>query len=184
LLRTVWRRPLSRSARALNAITPEALLSHVKVVSYDEFDGRAPATPGEQQSLDCIIGDAGFPLTAQDCRVTSSQPKAAITVPDSPIVFAGYGIVTPEYKWDDYEDVKGNAVALLPGDPPISNPADPTKLDPKIFLAAKLSFHGRLRSPYKPAARAGLLPRGDMRTVEIRHDRAVPKNLESPMTTG
>ena len=172
-------------ARALNAITPEGILKHIRVLASDEFEGRAPGTPGEQKSLDYIIGqckalklspgnpngtwlepvalwgivagggeitvksgDADFPLTAQDYRVSSSQPKASITVADSPIVFVGYGIVAPEYKWDDYKgiDVKGKAVVILAGDPPIPDPADATKLDPKMFLGAELSFYGRAGS--------------------------------------
>ena len=67
---------------------------------------------------------------------------------DAPIVFAGYGIVAPEYKWDDYKDmdVKGKAVVILSGDPPIPDPADSTKLDPKMFLGPELSFYGRAAS--------------------------------------
>ena len=172
-------------ARALQAITPEGILKHIRVLASDEFEGRAPATPGEKKSLDYIIGqckalklkpgnpngawlepvalwgitagggevtvkagDADFPLTAEDYRVGSSQPKASIDVPESPIVFAGYGIVAPEYKWDDYKgiDVKGKAVVILSGDPPIPDPADPAKLDPKMFLGAELSFYGRAGS--------------------------------------
>src|SRR5579864_2316507 len=167
-------------ARALNAITPEGILKHIRVLASDEFEGRAPATPGEQKSLDYIIGQckalkltpgmpdggwlqpvalwgitagggeinvksngADFPLTAQDYRVTSSQPKASIEIPESPLVFVGYGIVAPEYKWDDYKgvDVKGRAVVILSGDPPIPDPADPSKLDPKMFLGPELSFY-------------------------------------------
>jgi Zn-dependent M28 family amino/carboxypeptidase len=172
-------------ARALNAITPEGILKHIRVLASDEFEGRAPATPGEQKSLAYIIaqckalklapgnpngewlqpvalwgitagggeitvksGGMDFPLTAQDYRASSSQPKASITVPDSPIVFAGYGIVAPEYQWDDYKgiDVKGKAVVILSGDPPIPDPADATKLDPKMFLGPELSFYGRAGS--------------------------------------
>jgi Zn-dependent M28 family amino/carboxypeptidase len=172
-------------ARALNAIRPEGILKHIRVLSSDEFEGRAPATPGEQKSVDYIIGQckalklapgnpnggwlqpvalwgitAGggeitlksggmdFPLTAQDYRASSPQPKASIAVPDSPIVFAGYGIVAPEYQWDDYKgiDVKGKAVVILSGDPPIPDPADATKLDPKMFLGPELSFYGRAGS--------------------------------------
>ena len=90
-------------------------------------------------------GAADFPLTADDYRVTSSQPKASITVADSPIVFVGYGIVAPEYKWDDYKgiDVKGKAVVILSGDPPVPDPLDPSKLDPKMFLGPELSIYGR-----------------------------------------
>jgi Zn-dependent M28 family amino/carboxypeptidase len=172
-------------ARALNAITPEGILKHIRVLASDEFEGRGPATPGERKSLDYIVAqckalklapgnpdggwlqpvtlwgitgdggeitvksnDADFPLTAQDYRVTSSQPKASIDVPDSPIVFAGYGIVAPEYKWDDYKgiDVKGKAVMILGGDPPVPDPADPSKLDPKMFLGPELSYYGRAGS--------------------------------------
>ncbi len=172
-------------ARALNAITPEGILKHIQVLASDEFEGRAPATPGEQKSLDYIIaqckamklapgtpngewlqpvalweitagggeisvksGEADFPLTAQDYRVSSAQPQASIDVPDSPIVFAGYGVVAPEYKWDDYKgmDVKGKAVVILSGDPPVPDPADLEKLDPKMFLGPELSFYGRAGS--------------------------------------
>jgi len=168
--------------QALKAITPEGILRHIKVLASDEFDGRAPATPGEQKSLEYIIreckalklqpgnpdgtwlesvklwgitagggeitvksGGSDFPLTAQDYRVTSSQPKASIEVAEVPIVFVGYGVVAPEYKWDDYKnvDVKGKAVMILAGDPPVPDPADPSKLDPKMFLGPELSFHGR-----------------------------------------
>ncbi len=172
-------------ARALSAITAEEILKHIRVLASDEFDGRAPATPGEQKSIDYIIGqckalklapgnpdgtwvqkvalwgitagggeitiksgDANFSLTPQDYRVSSSQPNASINVANSQIVFVGYGIVAPEYKWDDYKgvDVKGKAVVILSGDPPVPDPSDPTKLDPKMFLGPELSFYGRAGS--------------------------------------
>jgi Zn-dependent M28 family amino/carboxypeptidase len=169
-------------ARALNAITPQGILKHIKVLASDEFEGRAPGTAGEKKSLDYIIeqckilklkpgtpdgkwlepvalwgittgggdirikaGDATLPLTEQDYRVSSSQPKAGLDIPDSPIVFVGYGIVAPEYQWDDYKrtDVKGKVVMLIGGDPPLPDPNDPAKLDPKMFLGPELSFYGR-----------------------------------------
>ena len=169
-------------ARAWNAITAEGLLKHIRVLASDEFEGRAPATPGEQKTVNYLVsscramklspgspdgtyiqkvalwgitagggeisiesGGAPFPLTAQDYRVSSSQPKSSIEIPESPIVFAGYGIVAPEYAWDDYKslDVQGKAVVILAGDPPIPDPHDPSKLDPKMFLGAELSFYGR-----------------------------------------
>jgi Zn-dependent M28 family amino/carboxypeptidase len=181
-------------ARAWNAITPEGLLKHIRILASDEFEGRAPATAGEEKTVDYLIkaaramklspgnpdgtfiqkvalwgitggggeiaiqsADAPFPLTAQDYRVTSSQPKASIEIPESPIVFAGYGIVAPEYGWDDYKglDVKGKAVVILAGDPPIPDPNDPSKLDPKMFLGPELSFYGRPGSKADLAHRRG-----------------------------
>jgi len=73
------------------------------------------------------------------------------------MVFAGYGIVAPEYGWDDYKglNVKGKAVVILGGDPPIPDPNDPSKLDPKMFLGPELSFYGRPGSKADLAHRRG-----------------------------
>ncbi len=92
------------------------------------------------------VGNTAFPLTAGvDYRVTSTQPKTSIDVAGTPVVFAGYGIVAPEYQWDDYKglDVKGKAVLILAGDPPLTDPKDPSKLDPAMFLGPELSYYGR-----------------------------------------
>jgi Zn-dependent M28 family amino/carboxypeptidase len=169
-------------ARAWNAITPEGLLKHIRILASDEFEGRAPASVGEQKTIDYLVttcramklrpgnphgsylqkvalwgitpgeskisiksGDSDFPLAAGDYRVSSSEPKPEIDIPESQIVFVGYGIIAPEYNWDDYKglDVKGKAVMLLGGDPPVPDPNDPSKLDPKMFLGPELSFYGR-----------------------------------------
>lgn len=181
-------------AAALKAITPEGLLRHIRVLSSDEFEGRAPATAGEKKSLDYLIaqaremklepgtpdggwlqpvalwgitnagskititsGGADFPLADTDYRATSTQPKAVVAIPDSGIVFAGYGIVAPEYQWDDYKglDVHGKAVVILGGDPPIPDPSDPAKLDPKMFRGDELSWFGRPGSKAEMAYQRG-----------------------------
>ena len=94
-------------------------------------------------------GDKDFPLTAQDYRVTSSQPKAAIDVVDSLIVFVGYGVVAPEYKWDDYKgvDLKGK-VALVFVNEPASD-------DPKFFKGKALTYYGRWTYKFEETARRG-----------------------------
>jgi len=181
-------------ATAWSAITPENLLRHIRILSSDEFEGRAPASLGEKKTIDYLItacramhlapgnpdgtyvqkvalwgitpgetklsiknGPADFPLAPADYRVSSSQPKPVIDIPASQIVFAGYGIVAPEYNWDDYKglDVKGKAVVILSGDPPVPDPADPSKLDPKMFLGPELSFYGRPGSKADLAHRRG-----------------------------
>jgi Zn-dependent M28 family amino/carboxypeptidase len=179
---------------AWNAITTETLLKHIRILSSDEFEGRAPATPGEQKTVDYLVnacramklapgnpdgtylqkvalwgitpidsklsikaGGVEFPLAPEDARISSQQPKSSITVPESAIVFAGYGVVAPEYGWDDYKglDVKGKAVVILAGDPPVADPRDPTKLDEKMFLGPELSFYGRPGSKADLAHRLG-----------------------------
>jgi Zn-dependent M28 family amino/carboxypeptidase len=181
-------------ARAWNAITTDALLKHIRALSSDEFEGRAPATPGEQKTVDYLVnacramklmpgnpdgtylqkvalwgitpvdsklsiqvGGQELALSADDARISSQQPKATIAIPESTIVFAGYGVVAPEYGWDDYKglDVKGKAVVILAGDPPVADPHDPTKLDEKMFLGPELSFYGRPGSKADLAHRRG-----------------------------
>ena len=49
-------------------------------------------------------------------RITQSSE---VKVTNSPLVFVGYGVVAPEYGWNDYAgvDVKGKTVVILVNDP-------------------------------------------------------------------
>ena len=61
-----------------------------------------------------------------------------VEVPESDVVFVGYGVVAPEYGWDDFKgvDVRGKTVVMLVNDPPVPDPTDPAKLDPTMFRGA------------------------------------------------
>jgi hypothetical protein len=91
-----------------------------------------------------------FRGTGRDIALTA--PEAFIAWPgldelpvelrEVPVVFAGYGIVAPEYGWDDYGgvDVRGALVLLLPGDPPLGDGRrfEGTKVSPYAARASKL----------------------------------------------
>ncbi len=49
-------------------------------------------------------------------------PSAALD--NSELVFVGYGVVAPEFNWDDYKgmDVKGKTLVMLVNDPPVADP--------------------------------------------------------------
>ena len=49
----------------------------------------------------------------------SERVETSVSLEDSELVFAGYGIVAPEYDWNDYEglDVTGKTVLVLVNDP-------------------------------------------------------------------
>src|SRR5438105_6055895 len=127
---------------ALEAITPDGLLAHIKVLASDEFEGRAPGTKGEELSVKYIadqfkkIGlkpgnpdgtymqevalagirseprmsftvankttDLKYP---DDFVASSARLQSEIKIDKSDVVFVGYGIVAPEYGWNDYKDV-------------------------------------------------------------------------------
>ena len=78
----------------------------------------------------------------------SEQPRIDI---NAPVVFVGYGIVAPEYKWNDYEgvDVKGKVVMVMVNDPPA--PA----AEPTLFTGKALTYYGRWIYKYEEAARQG-----------------------------
>lgn len=103
------------------------------------------------------------PLVAgKDYVAWSFMPVPKVDVQSS-IVFAGYGVVAPEYHWDDYAgaDVRGKTVVVLSGDPPVADPNDPTKLDEHAFLGRALTVYGRtgtkLETAYKHGAAAVIL---------------------------
>jgi Zn-dependent M28 family amino/carboxypeptidase len=179
---------------ALEAITPDGLLAHIKVLASDEFEGRAPGSKGEELSVKYIIdqfkniglkpgnpdgtytqevplagikseprmsfvvGDKTMDLKNQDDFVASSarlQPE--IKIEKSDLVFAGYGVVAPEYGWDDYKnvDVKGKTLLMLIGDPPVRDAKDPSKLDGQMFKGNAMTYYGRWTYKYEIAARKG-----------------------------
>ena len=179
---------------ALEAITPDGLLAHIKVLASDEFEGRAPGTKGEELSVKYIsdqfkkigltpgnpdgtyvqevplagitseprmsftIGDKTIDLKYPDDFVASSarlQPE--IKVDKSDVIFVGYGIVAPEYGWDDYKDVdvRGKTLLMLIGDPPIPDSKDRSKLDEKMFKGKAMTYYGRWTYKYEIAAQKG-----------------------------
>jgi len=70
---------------------------------------------------------------------------------DSDLVFAGYGIVAPEYRWNDYEglDVRGKTVVVLVNDPGYAT------RDPELFMGREMTYYGRWTYKYEEAARQG-----------------------------
>ena len=54
-----------------------------------------------------------------DYVALSRQVTESIVITDSELVFAGFGVVAPEYNWNDYEelDVTGKTVVVLVNDP-------------------------------------------------------------------
>src|SRR6266480_5113828 len=75
----------------------------------------------------------------------------------SELVFVGYGVVAPEFNWDDYKgvDVKGKTIVMLVNDPPVPDPANPRELDPKVFGGKAMTYYGRWTYKYEIAAQKG-----------------------------
>lgn len=75
----------------------------------------------------------------------------SLKLEDSELVFVGYGIVAPEYNWNDYEglDVEGKTVVMLVNDPGYATH------DPELFTSKKMTYYGRWTYKFEEAARQG-----------------------------
>ena len=93
-------------------------------------------------SYDLKFGDD---YTVNNRRLTESVDINA------PIVFVGYGVVAPEFGWNDYAgiDVKDKVVLCIVGDPPSD--------DPKFFGGKALTYYGRWTYKFEEAARHGAI---------------------------
>ena len=180
--------------QALAAIDEAGLLAHIKVLGSDKFEGRAPGSQGEEESVNYIteqfkrlglvpgnpdgtytqevplagilglptgtftVGEKKMELHSPDEFVAFTQRiTPEVEVRDSDIVFVGYGIVAPEYGWDDFKgvDVKGKTLVFLINDPPLPDPNDPSKLDDKMFKGKAMTYYGRWSYKYEVAAEKG-----------------------------
>ncbi|MBU1310795.1 MAG: M28 family peptidase [Gammaproteobacteria bacterium] len=182
-----------QSAAAQNELTltevNPRLGEYIKTLASDEFQGRAPATKGEELTvaylednfrrigLKPIDGDSykqpvslvqidpvqvsamtltGDKLPAQfnyrdDMTAWTTQVTEQVDVVDSEMVFVGYGIVAPEYNWNDYEglDVKGKTVVMFVNDPGFATQ------DPALFNGNAMTYYGRWTYKFEEAARQG-----------------------------
>jgi len=179
---------------AESGISSQRLLNHVRVLASDEFEGRAPGTPGEEKTVSYLIeqfralglqpgnpdgtyvqkvplvGITGEPagsyrvgdqwtnfVLPRDCVLWSRRFVPEVKVTDSELVFVGYGVVAPEYGWDDFKgvDVRGKTIVMLVGDPPVPDPNDPSKLDERMFKGHAMTYYGRWTYKYEVAAQRG-----------------------------
>jgi Zn-dependent M28 family amino/carboxypeptidase len=76
---------------------------------------------------------------------------------NSELVFVGYGVVAPEYDWDDYKglDVRGKTLLMLVNDPPVPDPDNQSELDPKTFGGRAMTYYGRWTYKYEMAMQKG-----------------------------
>jgi Zn-dependent M28 family amino/carboxypeptidase len=181
--------------KALDTITADGLIRHIKTLASDEYEGRGPGTRGEDLSIKYIADQfqqAGLVPGNTDGSYFQNVPLVGITTNqntqmkvnvagkdmtlkfgddfvartvrvvektafDADMIFVGYGVVAPEYGWDDYkgQDVRGKVLVMLVNDPPVPDAKDPKKLDDKMFKGRAMTYYGRWTYKYEIAAEKG-----------------------------
>ncbi|MCI0922170.1 M20/M25/M40 family metallo-hydrolase [Sphingobacterium rhinopitheci] len=84
-----------------------------------------------------------------DYVISSRKIQDHINIDSTSLVFAGFGIVAPEFGWNDYEglDVKGKTVVVLVSDPGL--------YDSTLFNADTMTYYGRWIYKFEEAGRQG-----------------------------
>lgn len=108
------------------------------------------AFPSETMTITSGKGDVILKVS-QEFVAYSERVEELNTLDNSELVFAGYGIVAPEYGWNDYEglDVKGKTVIVLVNDPGFGSG------DSTLFKGQTMTYYGRWTYKYEEAARQG-----------------------------
>ncbi|MCX6169464.1 MAG: M28 family metallopeptidase [Ignavibacteriales bacterium] len=175
---------------ALDKINADGLKEKISILASDDFRGRAPATLGEERTINYLqeqfkkIGlrpgnGNSYLQEIPLVEITTNQNSVTAVVKDkketinlsvskdfvvgttrfvdntslknSEMIFAGYGIVAPEYNWNDYRglDVKGKTVVVLVNDPGFATG------DKNLFNGKAMTYYGRWTYKYEEAARQG-----------------------------
>ncbi len=85
---------------------------------------------------------------SQDFMASAGKQNPDSRLDNAEVVFVGYGIVAPEYQWDDYKgaDLKGKVLLMMNNDP---------DWDPNLFAGTTRLWYGRWDYKYESAAKTG-----------------------------
>jgi Zn-dependent M28 family amino/carboxypeptidase len=143
-----------------------------KTINYLESEFKTMgAEPGNGDSflqdvpLVSIISTAASEMTIKSAKesitieglkdyvIWTQRTDSTVSFEDAEIVFAGFGIVAPEYGWDDYKniDVNGKIVMLLVNDPGFGTE------DEALFKGNTMTYYGRWTYKYEEAIRQGAI---------------------------
>lgn len=177
-------------ADAASVIDEAGFMQHLTVLASDEFEGRAPATPGGRKTVEYLEREfkklglepafngsyrQAVPLMALNVNnnppltlthddgsrdelaykkqsvVFTSRTADVSIIAQSELVFVGYGVVAPEYGWNDYAgiDMTGKTAVILVNDPGYRSP------ESDLFKGQTMTYYGRWTYKFEEAARQG-----------------------------
>ncbi len=123
----------------------DSYFQEVPMVSIITYPEQSLEFKGPQGS---VVGEG-----LKDFVIWTQRPDSLVRIQDAEVVFAGFGIVAPEYGWDDYKnlDVKGKIVVVLINDPGFGSE------DSTFFKGNTMTYYGRWTYKYEEAVRQGAL---------------------------
>src|SRR5262245_4229731 len=148
-------------------LTAQYLIDQFKAIGLQP--GNPDGSWSQKVSLVSLTPEANGPLVvkkggqAKSFKVIdefvpfSRRVTDQVTLENSELVFAGYGIQAPNFNWDDFKgvDVKGKTIVVLVNDPQIPLASDPHTLDPAVFGGKAMTYFGRWTYKYDKASELG-----------------------------
>jgi len=86
-----------------------------------------------------------------DFVIWTERTDTSISVDAADLVFCGFGVVAPEYEWNDFEglDLKNKVVLVMVNDPGFATG------DTSLFKGKRMTYYGRWTYKFEEAARQG-----------------------------
>ncbi|KAI9549739.1 peptidase M28 [Daphnia sinensis] len=109
-------------------------------------------TPAPQMQISSPKGNMTLE-GLKDYVIWTQRTDSVTSLENAEMVFAGFGIVAPEYGWDDYKniDVKDKIVVVLVNDPGFGTE------EASLFKGNTMTYYGRWTYKYEEAIRQGAL---------------------------
>lgn len=147
--------------------TPGGKLATDYIAAQLKKSGVKPANKGSYFQNVKLVGVKADPDTKLEVRkgsevsyydfgdefVATTGSQADSVTAEAELVFMGYGVDAPLFKWNDYsgpaEDYRGKILMIMVNDPPA------TTDEPGLFGGRALTYYGRWTYKYEEAARRG-----------------------------
>ena len=151
------RAPMSEGERlTLNFLEGQFREMGLKPMFGDSYRQPVPlvsieADPAMALSVSGLEGNIHTYAYGSEVMLGSAQVTEKNGLTGSELVWVGYGIVAPEYNWNDYDgiSVKGKTVVILVNDPGYATQ------NPELFNGNAMTYYGRWTYKYEEAARQG-----------------------------
>ncbi len=161
-----WRRPTSR-ANSRSSVSSRWATT-VRTSSRCPWSG---STPLPESRLTISAFGEHTPLTlGKDYLLHTTGAQTWLPRP-TPMVFVGYGIVAPEFDYNDYADVdvRGKVVVFLAGEPASDDPDYFAGRDPTIYSAVESKVRIALS---RGAVASVLVPGGGVEWARLQREYA------------
>jgi Zn-dependent M28 family amino/carboxypeptidase len=140
--------------------TIEYLVAELKAAGLSPGNGESwvqevplvSTTPTAKPEVSIKIGGQPQDIVfGRDLMIVCPVPDAQVDLQGTELVFCGYGVVAPEFGWNDYEgiDMRGKTAVVLVNDPGFATQ------DPALFRGNAMTYYGRYTYKFEEAKRQG-----------------------------